>query len=256
MALPPADMPDQPILGRIMILSTSLHAAQPFLEAARRVNVTAVLGLDESVTPPAPGLISELLPLQLGTRDSALAVAQFAFVHPLVAVLAADERSAPSAARALSILGLATHAPKACDACLDKFRLRQKLSHAGFPVPLLGDESAPAADLIALLDDGRMRVLATRSGSGPADLPRTALETVWRATRLLLLRQGPLYARLTLAGENQLLDLSPAIPSAFLESLRFRLPLVEEDMSLAEVVTRHTLKLDISRIHPLPPSRP
>ena len=256
MALPPAHMPDQPILGRMMILGASLDAVRPYLAAARRVNVAAVLGLDESVTPSAPGLIAEVLPLQLATRDSALAVAQYAFAHPLVAVLAADERSAPSAARAASMLGLAGHAPKACDACLDKFRLRQKLSNAGFPVPLLGGDSAPAADLIALLDDGRMRVLATRSGSDPAELPRAALETVWRAARLLLLRQGPIYARLALAGENQLLDLSPAIPTAFLESLRFRLPLVEEDMSLAEVITRHTLKLDISRIHPLPPSRP
>ncbi len=245
-------MSDQPILGRLLILSTTYSAARPYLEAARRLNVSVILGLDESAGAnplPAPELVPQMLRLQLATRDSALAIAQFAFDDPLVAVLAADERSAPSAARAASILGLAGHAPKACDACLEKFSLMQKLANAGLPVPLLGGASAPAAEVIALLDEGKMRVLGVRSGPAAVDLPRPALENVWRAARLL--RHGPLYARVSLTGENQLLDISASIPEPFLETLRFKIPLVEEDLSLAEVITRHTLKLDISRVHPL-----
>jgi len=248
-------MPDQPILGRLLILSTAYAAARPYLEAARRLNVSTVLGLDEAAGAdplPAPEPISRLLRLQLATRDSALAIAQFALENPLVAVLAADEQSAPSAARAASIIGLAGHAPKACDACLDKFSLLQKLANAGLPVPLLGGAAAPAADVIALLDEGKMRVLGVRSGPAATDLPRPALENVWRAARLLLLRHGLLYARVSLAGESQLLDISPSIPEPFLETLRFKIPLVEEDLSLAEVITRHALKLDIRRVHPQP----
>lgn len=252
-------MPEAPILGRLLILSTTSAAALPYLESARKLNVISVLGLEASAAPELPNqlaffpdAIEQVLRLQLDTRDSALAIAQFAMQNPLIGILAADERSAPSAARSASMIGLPGHTPKAADVCLNKFGLMQELKNAGLPVPLLAGTNASSAAVIALLDDGKMRVLGIKNGRQDVLLPRTTLENLWRAARLLGLRQGPLYARVSLAGENQILDLSPAIPAAFLEAMRFRIPLVDDDISLAEILVRHALRLDLSRAHPLP----
>lgn len=252
-------MPVAPILGRLLILSTTHAAAVPYLDAARKLNVISVLGIEESTVSdlgnhPAfsPSTIEQVLRLQLDTRDSALQIAQFALQNPLIAILAADERAAPSAARAAGMIGLDGHAPKAADACLDKFRMLQKLGNAGLPVPLLTGATIPVADVIGLLDAGNMRVLGVKNGLEDVTLPRTTLENLWRAARLLRLRQGPLYARVSLSKDNQILDLSPAIPTPFLEALRFKIPLVEDDISLAEILVRHALKLELSRAHPLP----
>jgi hypothetical protein len=248
-----------PILGRLLLLSSTTAAAAPYLRAARKLNVVTVLGINALATGEiaaaadrtlfASDALAEFLPLELDTRDSALAIAQFALQKPLVAIFAADERSAPSAARAASIIGLSGHAPQACDACLDAFGALQRLGNAGLPVPPLAGASLPAADVIALLAGRKMRVLGVRAGARETTLPRPALEDLFRAARLLLFRDGPLYARIKLSAPHQILAISPAIPTAFVEALRFRIPLVAEDLSLAEVLLRHALRLDVRRAH-------
>jgi hypothetical protein len=52
------------------------------------------------------------------------------------------------------------------------------------------------------------------------------------------------------AGEEVwILDLAPAIPLGKLSVLQFRIPLVDEEVSLAEFILRHALGMDISRVY-------
>lgn len=269
-------MPKTPIIGQLLLLSTRFATAGPYLEAAEKLGVHHALALETGGTePPAEAMAGELLQrdflrLQFDTRDSALAIVEYAMEHPLAAILAVDERCAPSAARAASMIGLPGNPPKAADACLDKFTLRQQLSNAGIPAPLLVgvNDPAPTAQsttghshevskqangVVAILNDGKMRVLATTHGIkiGP-NPPRSALETVWRAARVVMLKHGPVFARIETAdNRTTVLDLAAAVPDQLAAALRFKIPLVAEDISLAEVILRHALGLDISRVHPL-----
>jgi hypothetical protein len=182
--------------------------------------------------------------------------------------------------RAASMLGMRCHAPKGADACLDKFSLRQKLSNAGLRTPLLGE--APAGEdvaVAAIIDSGKMRVLGMLRGSVPSGRvgdppphvptgrvgdppphtptgrvgdppPHVCFEAVLRAARVVGLNHGPVSAEVRVVdSEVWVLDLEAVIPKRLSERLRFRIPLVDEDVSLEEVVLRHALGLDIRRIY-------
>jgi hypothetical protein len=150
------------------------------------------------------------------------------------------------------MMGLRGNPPKAADACLDKFALRQMLSNAGLRTPLLGD-APPGRELgvAAILDGSRMRVLGVvEDARSVSDTPRSALECIPRAARAVGLSCGPIWAHLRVAGEETwFLDLGPSIPPRDAEALQFRIPLVDEDVSLAEVILRHALGMDLARVY-------
>ncbi|MFB3812569.1 MAG: hypothetical protein ACE14L_00535 [Terriglobales bacterium] len=238
-------MSDKPIQGRLLLLGATAEVLEPYLRAAEKLAVATVCGVE------AANASGDALPLVFAQRDSALAIVQYALEHPLAGMVAADEQSAPSCARAASMIGLRAHPPKAADACLEKFALRQKLSNAGFRSPLLGD--APAGRDIAvaaLLDGGRMRVLGTIEDREVAvDVRRRALELGLRAARSVGLFHGPLWLKLRLAGEETwIIDIAAAIPVQAAAPLQFKIPLVDEEVSLAEVIVRHALGVDVTRV--------
>ncbi len=263
-------MSDSAKQGRLMLLASSAAALQPYLAAADKLQVLTACGVEAAEAAP------DMLPLRFARRESALEVVQYSLDHPLAAIVAADEPATPTCARAASMMGLHWHTPKAADICLDKFAVRQKLSNSGFNSPVLGD--APAGrdlTVAALLDGGRLRVLGAvdvhhrdtegaESGRnknlrdlsasvlnvGVTDVARAALETGLRAARSLGLIHGPLALRLRLVGQQVwIIDVAAAIPLALGDILHFRIPLVDEDVSLAEVITRHALGVDVSRIY-------
>jgi hypothetical protein len=91
---------------------------------------------------------------------------------------------------------------------------------------------------------------AVENGIVVSDAPRHALEGVARAARTIGLSSGPLWAHLRVAGEEVwILDLTPAIPLHKLGVLQFRIPLVDEEISLPEFILRHALGMDISRVY-------
>lgn len=245
-------MDEAPIRGSVLLLARRAEALAGYVRAAEKLGVDAVLGVDESADEAAA------LRLRFGQRESALEIVQYAMHHPLAAIVPGDAQAAPSAMRAASMLGMRCHAPKGADACLDKFSLRQKLSNAGLRTPLLGE--APAGEdvgVAAIIDSGKMRVLGIlqERGSAPSGRvgdppPHLCFEAVVRAARVVGLNHGPVSAEVRAVGsEVWVLDLGAVIPRRLSERLRFRIPLVDEDVSLEEVVLRHALGLDIRRIY-------
>jgi hypothetical protein len=218
--------------------------------AAEKLGVSWLLGSEH--TEADDSSLTVTLALDFEQREAALQVVQYAMEHPLAAVVALDERCAPCRARAASMMGLPANPPKAADACLDKFALRQQLTNVGLRTPVLGD--APAGrdlGVAALMDNGNIRILGAVEQNQPVrDLPKPVLECLPRAARTISLSYGPLWAAFRMVEESPwILDLSPAIPIAEASALQFRIPLVDEDVSLAEVILRHALGIDVARVY-------
>jgi hypothetical protein len=101
-----------------------------------------------------------------------------------------------------------------------------------------------------------MRLLGTLGSAGKdtskataSEVPRWHLETALRAARDAGLTHGPLWMQLRIAAEKLwITDLAPAIRASDMNALRFRIPLVDEEISVAEVILRHALGIDLSRI--------
>jgi hypothetical protein len=237
-------MPLTPSRGRVLILATQAADALPYTAAANKLGVVAVLGTENGGQPS--------LSLNFAQRESALEIVQYALEHPLSAIVAVDEAAAPACARAASMMGLRWHPPRAADACADKSVLRQKLSGAGITTSRL--ETAPDVRQIgvaAIYQLGKLRVLGVVPPKPePAAGLNLVFETVRRAAHAAGLSYGPLSARLDVAGENiSMVDLAPVIPVAYEVQLQFRIPLVDDHVSLSEVVLRHALGMDISRVY-------
>jgi hypothetical protein len=199
-----------------------------------------------------------VLPLQFAQREAALEIVEQALKAPISAIIAADSHDTPACARASSMMGLKWHSPRAADACLNQAALLEQLRTAGFAVWLPdGIIEGDTVALAAILDHGKMRVLGTsdRSGGSRATpVPKPMLETVLRAAQLIGCSHGPLWASLHIA-EEAICGLSLAAPQELEGALRFRIPLVDDSVSLAEVIVRHTLGLDISRVCAISPQK-
>jgi len=227
-----------------LILASKAVDAQPYTAVASKLGIAAVLGTGDSSQP--------FLSLNFAQRESALDIVQYASEHPLSAMVAVDEAAAPACARAAGMLGLRWHPPRAADACADKNLLREKLGAAG----IITFSLAPAAEryacgVAAIAQAGKLRVLGVvPMESQPAAERSLVFQTVRRAVHAAGLSYGPVSARLEVAGEKvSILDLAPVIPVAFEDQLHFRIPLVDDDVSLCEVVLRHALGMDISRVY-------
>ncbi len=237
-------MPDTVIRGAVLLLAANVDNLAGYRRAAEKLHVAHALGTADAINEAA-------LHLRFEQRESALEIVQYSSDHPLAAIVAVDAAAAPSAMRAASMIGMRCHAPRAADACLEPFSLRQKLGNAGLRTPVLGD-APPGADLAlaAIIEAGKMRVLGLLGAELSKPQQRTALEAVLRAARVIGLSHGPLSAHLRVAGtEVWVLDLAAVVTRDLRDQLRFRIPLVDEDVSLEEVVLRHALGLDIKRIY-------
>jgi biotin carboxylase len=118
----------------ILLFSANSYRAQPFLEAARKLEIEVVKGVDAPA--PLPGFWTGPLPLDF--RDparSARAIVAYAREHPVQAVLPVDDSAVVLAAEASAALGLPHNSPEAARAARDKYRMRQLLKEAGLPSP-------------------------------------------------------------------------------------------------------------------------
>lgn len=119
----------------LLIVSTASYRAGAFLEAA------AGLGLETVVASDRPQALAGLNPaghLTLDFRDpagAARAITDFARVHPLDAVIGADDDSVPIAAHAARDLGLRHHSPEAVRIARHKRLTRERLDAAGILQP-------------------------------------------------------------------------------------------------------------------------
>jgi biotin carboxylase len=121
--------------GRILLLTTPRsYRVQPFLEAAERLGIEALQGLD------LPNQLAEQWQMELGLDfqdvDSATEkIVKAAEKRPFQAILSVDDSGSLLAAHASNALHLPHNDPQAAIAARDKFVMRQKLQAGGIPCP-------------------------------------------------------------------------------------------------------------------------
>lgn len=141
----PAENPSKRLL---LLMPTTTYRADPFLEAARRMDLEVVVGSDFCK------LLAEEwdIPLSLRLRYVTQAVDEivdYAREHPLDAVVPVDDYTTEIAARACKVLGLPHNTPEAAVAARNKYRMREMLSAAGVWCPCFArfDLSLPVEEI-------------------------------------------------------------------------------------------------------------
>ena len=141
----PAENPSKRLL---LLMPTTTYRADPFLEAARRMNLEVVVGSDFCQV-----LAKEWdIPLSLRLRYVSQAVDEIVDYdreHPLDAIVPVDDYTTEIAARACKVLGLPHNTPEAAIAARNKYRMREMLSAAGVWCPCFArfDLSLPVEEI-------------------------------------------------------------------------------------------------------------
>ncbi|HEY7350737.1 MAG TPA: ATP-grasp domain-containing protein [Ktedonobacterales bacterium] len=118
----------------LLLFSPASYRASPFVEAANRLGLEVVQGVD------LPEALAEYWHVPLGLdfgnpEQAAGAIVAYAEKHPLHAIISVDDSASLLAARASAALGLAHNSPDAALAARDKYVMRQMLAAGGVPVP-------------------------------------------------------------------------------------------------------------------------
>src|SRR5262249_44812992 len=128
---PPPDTGSKRVL---LLMSPSTYRAEAFTEAARRLGLEVVTGID--MDPALAALWRVPLGIDFRDPDGAVrAIVAYAARRPLRAVLAVDDSGAVLAARASAALALPHNPVEAAVAARDKHRMRQLLAAADVPSP-------------------------------------------------------------------------------------------------------------------------
>ncbi len=183
-------MPDDFSSNRLLLLlPTTTYRADPFLDAARRMNLEVVVGSDFCHV-----LADEWgVPLSLRFRFVQQAVEDivaYARNHTLDAIVPVDDHTTEIAARACEVLGLPHNTPEAAIAARNKYRMREMLSGAGEWCPYFArfDVTAPT-EAIALEQPYpcvlKPVLLSGSRGVIRADTPDEFVEAVRRIGRIL-----------------------------------------------------------------------
>lgn len=233
-------MPDP---KRILILAQTASDADRLRVAGDKLALELVLATADD---------TGALRLDFATRDAALQTVVYFNQHPVAAIIPSGDATAPTAARAASMIGIPFHAPKAADMCVNKAFLHRRLSAAGTPS---AREAAPETMLFCAMTVGKFRILAAARDSGPMafrELAQDAQEKISEILRrlipTLLLKHGPVQVGIT--RDVAITDVSLCYRrSQLTDALRFRIPLVDDDISYEELIIRNALDLDISRVH-------
>ena len=119
----------------LLLVSPNTYRAGAFLEAAGRLDVEVVRGID------APEDLARQWGLPLAVDFTAVDssvrnIVAYAADHPLDAIVAVDDSATILAARAAAALGLPNNPPEAAEAARDKGLMRRLMSQAGVPCPI------------------------------------------------------------------------------------------------------------------------
>jgi hypothetical protein len=233
---------------RILLLTSSARDLDPYIDACDKLALAPVIGAPMGVRLP-PLLRESALELDFSTRDSVLKIVTETQDDPVAAIIPINEMPTPIAARAASMLGLAGPTPKAADACIDHDELHRVLADAG----VAASTSQHSQVLAVLVNERKLRVCVSTVGSikqavtTPAEPVTEVLSTAFRA---LDVKHGP--AHVEVAAERDswaIVSISLAASHPFTEQVRFKIPLVDDDISWPEAVIRNALGLDLSRLH-------
>jgi hypothetical protein len=221
-----------------------------FVDAAAKLELDVVFGSENPQEVPAK-FRDSALPLRFDDRDSVLRIVEYAVKEPLAAMVMVGDAPLSVASRAASMLGLPFHPLHAADAMTDPERLRA----AGIVPSEQADVTAEG-----LVQDGNLRVFAlfdTRDNvlitptRLRAEMQTAIVNKMKAAAQSLGLRHGPVHARIALNGNEVSISSLEArsLRAPASRALRFRIPLVDADISLEELIVRLALGLDTTRIY-------
>ena len=177
----------------ILLIGTQTYRGAPFIEAAERIGLEAVKGLD--MPKPLARHWRATLPLDFRDSDKAVAdIVAFARQSPVRAILCVDDNGAVIAARAAAALGLSHSSPDASLAARDKLIMRQRLAAAGVPIPWFrhlttDDDPARIADEIEYPVVIKPTHLAASQGVIRANNPTEFIDAFY-CTRSIALATG------------------------------------------------------------------
>ena len=186
----------QPERKRLLLLiSPNTYRAEAFMEAARRLDVDIVRGID------VPTQLTEMwdipLPLDFANVEAATAaIVAYAGDHSLDAIVALDDSSTILATRAAAALGLAHNPIEAAEAARDKGIMRALFAkhHVPSPVfrrfPLASDPTRIAGQVTYPCVVKPLRLNGSR-GVIRADDPQQLAAAFERVKRLLLSDGNP-----------------------------------------------------------------
>jgi len=173
----------------ILLASANSYRKQDFLDAAKRLDIEVILGMDV----PAP-MIDQLkcdLPLDyLNIEKSSEKIAAFAAKAKVDAILSADDSATVLAAQASQLLNLRHNSADAAEAARDKFLMRQLFARADVLSPkflrfTLNDEPEEIADLIPYPCVIKPRSMSGSRGVIRADTPIDFMKAYSRLKPLL-----------------------------------------------------------------------
>ncbi len=121
----------------ILLVGGMTYRSAPFMEAARRLDLEVVAGLD--MPKPLASYWHPTLPLDFRSPDRAVRdLVAYARANPVRAILSVDDAATVIAARACQELGLPHNAPDAAASARNKNLMRRRLAAAGVPGPAFG----------------------------------------------------------------------------------------------------------------------
>jgi biotin carboxylase len=148
----PTSEPNRAPKRLLLLVSPSTYRAGAFLDAAQRLAVEVVRGVD------VPTGLADWwdMPLPLDFTDvagSVRAIVVYAQEHPLDAVVAVDDAATQLAAEAGAALHLPNNSPRAAEAARDKGIMRDLMAAAGVPCPVfqrfpLGGDARDSAEQV------------------------------------------------------------------------------------------------------------
>lgn len=177
----------------MLLISPATYRAGAFLEAARKLGLEVVQGMDmpEELT----ARWNPQLGLSFGDPDQAVQkIAEYDRQHRLDAVVSVDDAATVLAARASQALGLPHNSPESALAARDKGRMRELLLAGGAPVPRFqrfGLASDPAEISVQLDFPVVLKPLRLSGSRGVIRADDEAeFRMAWQRIRRLLLSDG------------------------------------------------------------------
>ncbi len=178
----------------LLLFSPASYRTGPFMEAANRLGLEVVQGVD------MPEALAEFwhvpLGLDFGNLEQATqAIVDYAAKQSLHAIISVDDSASLLAARASAALGLPHNAPDAALAARDKYVMRQMLARAGVPVPRFQcfaatDDPARVAAQVEYPCVVKPLRLSGSRGVIRADTPEELIAAFTRTRRMLLADGG------------------------------------------------------------------
>jgi biotin carboxylase len=179
----------------VLLASPASYRTGAFLQAAERLGLTVVQGIDTPAQLLESIDCATFLPLDFTQPDTAIAtLVELATTQPIDAVLALDDSATMLAARAARALGLPHNDPEAALAARDKGVMREVLRHGGVPVPEfhrypLATDAARVAGEIPFPVVVKPTGLSGSRGVIRADDPAELIQA-WERARQIVLREG------------------------------------------------------------------